>query len=812
MSHERIVSPAVFTEEKDLSFLQTGIGEIGAAIIGPTVKGPAFVPTVIRSFSEFEQVFGSTDEKMYVPYTAKSYLKSAGSVTIVRVLGLSGYTLKHPLALISTGSWGKKLVNFLHPTYVVTSTDATSLFQRSTLSANKSASFVLKISGSFTTDTSAFTGNATNYNGVPFSASINPSSTSYIGDLYGYTPLGSRPAYNYLNFKMFHSWSLVRRPALTVLIETGSASSPWDFSDEFSAASTPWITSNKIGTRAFELFKVHTLSHGSSTNYELKIAISNIKAAGTIAGSNYGTFTLSVRAVDQQNIPGTPYNYQDSDSRPLVFESFENLNLDKDSPNFIGRRIGDKYLTVDSDGRIVSNGDYTNKSKRIRVELHESVKNGSASPTLVPFGFAALYTPIPTGFTTCPTASFVFEQKIGDVYNKKKYWGLEYDFTTYDNLNYLKPLPTSTKLTTGSNAAFYLGNYNQDAGANWPTAATAYSGAINLTTNTSIDSKKFMVPFQGGFDGFKPHVQKKTGSDISETNTQGFDLSADADGDTAYRRAINAINNPDEFDINMLVIPGVFEQYHSGVTAAARDMVESRADVFYIMDNVGLTQNIATATDTISAIDSNYTAVYHPWVKIMDSNKNKPVWVPPSVVLPGVIAFTDKVAHEWFAPAGLNRGGIPDAIDIYTRLNQSDKDSLYEGRVNPIASFANQGHCAWGQKTLQARPSALDRINVRRLLIALKKFIASSTRYLVFENNTSVTRNKFLNIVNPYLESVQQRQGLYSFKVVMDETNNDQDVIDRNIMYGQIYLQPAKTAEFILLDFNILPTGAQFNA
>jgi phage tail sheath protein FI len=186
------------------------------------------------------------------------------------------------------------------------------------------------------------------------------------------------------------------------------------------------------------------------------------------------------------------------------------------------------------------------------------------------------------------------------------------------------------------------------------------------------------------------------------------------------------------------------------------------------------------------------------------------MWVPPSVVMPGIIAYSDRVSEPWFAPAGLNRGGITEAIEAYTRLTQDERDDLYENRINPIASFPNEGVVAWGQKTLQAKPSALDRINVRRLLIALKKFIASSSRYLVFENNTAVTRNRFLNIVNPYLESVQQRQGLYSFKVIMDESNNTPDVIDRNILYGQIYIQPAKAAEFVVLDFNILPTGAAF--
>jgi phage tail sheath protein FI len=144
------------------------------------------------------------------------------------------------------------------------------------------------------------------------------------------------------------------------------------------------------------------------------------------------------------------------------------------------------------------------------------------------------------------------------------------------------------------------------------------------------------------------------------------------------------------------------------------------------------------------------------------------------------------------------------------RLTNAERDTLYEGKVNPIAQFPGTGICVWGQKTLQDKPSALDRINVRRLLLVVRKYIASTSKYLIFEQNTATTRNRFLNIANPYLESIQQRQGLYAFKVVMDETNNTPDVIDRNILAGAIYLQPTKTAEFIKIDFNILPTGAAF--
>ena len=249
---------------------------------------------------------------------------------------------------------------------------------------------------------------------------------------------------------------------------------------------------------------------------------------------------------------------------------------------------------------------------------------------------------------------------------------------------------------------------------------------------------------------------------------------------------------------------------HSTVTNHAISKTEARADAFYIMDSSGWSDSIATVKNTVKNLDTNYAGVYYPWIKITDRDTSNPVWVPPSVVLPGVISFTDQVSHEWFAPAGLNRGGLTTVLEAKTRLTHAERDDLYENRINPIASFPGQGVVVFGQKTLQSKPSALDRINVRRLLIRLRKFIASTSRFLVFEQNTQATRNRFLNIVNPFLEEVQSNSGLSAFRVVMDDTNNTPDVVDRNQLVGQIFIQPTRTAEFIVLDFVVQPTGAAF--
>jgi phage tail sheath protein FI len=254
-------------------------------------------------------------------------------------------------------------------------------------------------------------------------------------------------------------------------------------------------------------------------------------------------------------------------------------------------------------------------------------------------------------------------------------------------------------------------------------------------------------------------------------------------------------------------------------------MIEfDRADSIYIVTTPDYSLYNSTANDSQliiypqeavdnlvnAGIDSNYTATYYPWVLTRDTVNNTQIYIPATAEVCKNLALTDNIAFPWFAAAGYTRG-IVSAIKARKKLTQEDRDTLYQGRINPIATFSDVGTVIWGNKTLQIRESALDRINVRRLLLTVRKYIASTSRYLVFEQNTSTTRNTFLNIVNPYLESIQQRQGLYAFRVVMDDSNNTPDVIDRNIMKGAIYLQPTKTAEFIQIDFNILPTGAAFN-
>jgi len=294
-------------------------------------------------------------------------------------------------------------------------------------------------------------------------------------------------------------------------------------------------------------------------------------------------------------------------------------------------------------------------------------------------------------------------------------------------------------------------------------------------------------------------------NNINSSNTQGLEGGN-------YTNMISLLANQDDYVFNVLLTPGLYNADYTAQCTSMINNTQTRGDSLFVLDLVAFSSNVTAVTSEAASRNTSYAASYWPWVQVIDPDLGRQVWVPASTVIGGVYAYNDSVSEPWFAPAGINRGGLGQVVRAEQKLNSTNRDTLYSNKVNPIASFPATGVVVYGQKTLQTRASALDRVNVRRLLIELKGYISQVADNLVFEQNTIATRNSFLSAVNPYLEGVQQRQGLYAFKVIMDESNNTADVIDRNQMVGQIYIQPTKTAEFIYLDFNILPTGATFPA
>jgi len=449
-----------------------------------------------------------------------------------------------------------------------------------------------------------------------------------------------------------------------------------------------------------------SLSSGSANNVRWELSSVN---------PTTGTFTLLIRRGD------------DNGNQKNVLETWSNLSLDPQQPNYIARVIGDTKITYNASQNILQyQGSFTNNSQYVRVkpgsvvDIADSIDNTGA-------------------FKTQYTAS----------------------------------LPAST--------------------------ATSFAGSGS---------------FQGSFNYGLP-ATNRTGSFFENVNSTTGECQGFAAID--YTASLTMLTNKDEFDFNLLLVPGA--TLGSGPLSSISDNViatcESRTDSMAIIDATpcgitGSAQTVTSATTAAAASTSNYAATYYPWVQVYSSNLGKAVWVPPSVVMAGVYAFNDQVAAEWFAPAGLNRGGIGSVIRAERKLSQSDRDTLYAANVNPLATFPGNGVVAFGQKTLQKRATSLDRVNVRRLLISLKRFLSGVGRQLIFEQNTATTRNRFLSVAEPYMESVVQRQGLYSYKIVMDDSNNTPDVIDRNQLVGQIYVQPTKTAEFIILNFTVTPTGATF--
>ena len=334
-------------------------------------------------------------------------------------------------------------------------------------------------------------------------------------------------------------------------------------------------------------------------------------------------------------------------------------------------------------------------------------------------------------------------------------------------------------------------NYLDNSGR----AKIEFTGSIPLNTSGS---------FSGGVGSLISTTQGKYYDKI-DGNTQGLSGSD-------YTNMISLLSNQDDYQFNVLTTPGLFDDVstHTGQITNIINNTQNRGDNIFVMDLASYDSTVSEVTTQAATRNTSYAASYWPWLQTVDPNTGARVWVPASTMVPGVYAYNDSVSEPWFAPAGINRGGLTTVIRAEQKLTQTNRDDLYTGKVNPIATFPGTGVVVYGQKTLQTRASALDRVNVRRLLIELKSYISQVANNLVFEQNTIATRNNFLAQVNPYLTSVQQRQGLYAFRVIMDDSNNTADIIDRNQMVGQIYIQPTKTAEFIYLNFNVLPTGVEF--
>jgi len=752
---ETLISPGVLARENDQSQITQGPVEVGAAIIGPSIKGPVEVPTLVTSYSEYLAIFGGSVTSGSQQYSylnqiaANNYFRQGGSSLLVtRVVSgsftsatskdlynnvESGVIALNTLSLGSGGSGGTAGTF----TDVATTTSGNGSGATVTVVTNVANGKVLTTAdalvSSITTQTSDAVDNpysvtpTTNGSGTGLVLTVTVSSNA----VSGITATSAGSGYAADDQITIPSSVIGGTTDVVVTLASGdllsevSSITVTGGGSGYAADDTLTVAAANIGTPTADLvtsaltagdivngvpFVLSTISEGTimnNTGSELSGgalasgSADNVRWEITNVNTSSGVFSLAIRRGD------------DTANQKSILETFSNLSLDPQASNYIESVIGNTYHTVEQDGSdyyLKSNGTYENKSRYVYV----------------------------------------------------------------------------------SSVSYRTPNYFDNNGA----AKAQYTASLPVLSSGSFGSGTGNL-FEGGAAKFNEN--------ISNSNIQGVSAND-------YTSSINLLSNKDDYRFNVLTAPGLIHANHSSQVNLLVSTAEARQDCIAVIDLRGYNSTIGQITNAVTSFDSSYAATYWPWLQMIDPDTARTIWVPASTLIPGVFAYTDASSDPWFAPAGLTRGGLGQVVKAERKLTSGNRDTLYEANINPIATFPQSGVVVFGQKTLQKKSTALDRVNVRRLLIALKSYISQVADNLVFEQNTIATRNNFLTQVNPYLESVQQRQGLYAFKVVMDDSNNTPDVIDRNELVGQIYLQPTKTAEFIVLDFNVLPTGATFPA
>jgi hypothetical protein len=592
-----------------------------------------------------------------------------------------------------------------------------------------------------------------------------------------------------------------------------------DYLQEYSPAVTPYVVSELRGTKVLRLFRFWTISDGNAANEQFKVSIRNIKL-------DTKEFDVIIRS------------YYDTDAQPTILESFSRCTLDPTSNNYIARRIG------------TYNGEYPSKSSYVLIEMDDT----SDTSTAFPAGFIGF--PIrdyDSNGQSVVDPTLTYKRAYTAFENKRKYFlglsetlGIDSDFFDYKGI----PTVGDSDMWTGMTHGFHM-----DIDATGATidnvkivinsSGDTYSPIFLFDTGNAefrteagvlgtdyekIFARKFTFVPYGGFDGWDIYRTRRSNLDsfvVNGTNGQAglsseiFKYKTLTNGDIginsdyyAYLEAIWTFRNPEAVNINVFATPGIDNDYNSNLIEATIDMVEQdRADSLYIMT----TPDTDLSGDAISAeevadrldgmYDSNYSCTYWPWIQVNDTENNVYIWMPPTRDVVRNIALTDNIAFPWFAVAGINRGDV-DAIQARKKLTLAERDTLYEARINPIATFTTDGIKIWGNKTMQVKESALDRINVRRLLLQARKLISAVSIRLLFEQNDNVVRNQFLALVNPILDNIRSERGLTDFRVVL---SNDPEDIDRNQLTGQIFLKPTRALEFIQLEFVIMNTGASFD-
>ena len=791
------VSPGVYTREQDFTAFASRIGVTRLGIVGKTPKGPAGEAIRVNSGDEFLLRYGATDYKYPATYVANAFLSQSNDLTVTRVLGEDGFT-NGPAWIITAdfGNTGTTLGSKSGATLAVLRSkksnagvafydEYTDIQIGSLTSGSTSASFNLSGStGPLTAQTNGIT------------VSLDETKNDYIAKLLGKSPEVATGAYDFYVESIYPHFirEAKSRGAIfgihSELIYNGSSS--WtDYGADYTHAVTPWIVSEVIGGDVHNLFKVHTISDGDSSNREIKVSIANLDTTNNL-------FDLIVR------------KYEDNDANSFsVLERFSRLSMNPSSSRYCAKIIG------------TQDDDYPSRSMFIKLELAESYPADA-----LPAGFKGYeLRSMTSGSTTiAPDLYYKTTYLSGDTVSKTYMGVSELGYTSittsqvsvknaaqnveHDIFQY--PGATATDKTTtlgfhmestASSSLFSSGDKS---------ALTAYT-----KTNSSVIDRaklKFTVLPYGGFDGFNKYLTFDSSSLYSEF-TDAYQSNV-----SAFKTAIDTMESSEAVDINLIATPGVDYSNNETLVKYTLNMVEDRVDLLYVIDaprlTVGTVKGLPeTAVSDLEStgIDSSYAATYWPWIQVEDINTGRYVYMSPTYAVVRTLAFTDNKYQSWFAPAGQIRGVMPgNVIRADVKLTKAQRDTLYAGRINPIATFTQSGVQIQGQKTLQVRESALDRINVRRLMLRVQRLVAAASLTLLFEQNDQTVRDQFLAKVEPILLQIQNQRGITAFKVTMDDSNNTSDTIDRNMLIGKIQIKPTRAVEFIDLTFQVLPTGARF--
>jgi hypothetical protein len=828
----RFVSPGVQINEIDDSVITPALPTIGPVVIGRTAKGPAMQPVVVGSTAELERVFGTTYNgkvgsadvwRTGIPtaptlatYAAQAFLRNSSPVTVIR---LGGVTPETSLGESAASVGWSNVISGTYGLFAVTASGSAVLgaviyTSGSDVKLFNNAGGVTPTGSGFAELTSSSTVRI-QIDGKNYDVSLKSGDTAFIRDVLNTNPTKIYSSKYFLG-ETFEN-NITASHNAVILRALSDIEGNWkNYQTASVNAETGWITDDHaINANPLNLFKFVGLNSGASLSRDIKISIENVRASKNTAVTKYGTFDVVVRKLFETN-----------NATSVVLERFSGVTLDQESDNYIAKAIGDTYRYWDAINlHYVEVGSYPNRSAYVRVEM----ASDNISETSLPHGFRITSMPsitasLPSGSGVAtvlyPTASLLTNTVDANNAKTTRFGLVAHPTNNADLIDILRHKPGVTLTSEQTFSTRFI------SGTSSLENKAYVSGTYNSTSDVLTEGwiQGFNVPLYGGFDGVDVFEEEPF---VNERLLTSLATTANSAAYRTVKRAIDITSDPEVLDMNVLCVPGL---KNDNLTSHMIDVCRSRGDALALIDLEGDYKyshenstrygaetrpvNVSSVITGLEerAIDSSYGAAYFPAVFVASES----IFMPATIAALGAFGGTESRAALWFAPAGFNRGGLTELTSgigvsrTALQLNATDRDQLYAANINPIATFPSEGVVIFGQKTLQQTPSALDRINVRRLLNYVKKQISRAATRILFEPNVEDTWNNFVGVVEPFLQTIKNNYGLDDARVILDSTTTTADLIDRNILYAKILLRPTRAIEFIAIDFVVTNSGAAF--